>query len=376
MKIAFISIRGIPNNYGGFEQFAEYISVGLVQRGHEVTVYSPHYHPYQEKEYQGVKIKHVYSPEQWMGGSVGSFFYDYSCLKDALKNEDFDIIYEAGYTSIIPAYIRFNVKDIKRPIFTTNMDGLEYKRTKFNPIVRKFVFWEEQMAVKHSHYLIADNMGIHDYYKEKYGKDSKFLAYGADIHDDWNEGLLTEFGLKANDYYLVVARLEPENNLVMAIEGYLKSKENGKRPLVIVGKTNTPHGKELVKRYGDEKSIRFMGGIYDFKKLDSVRHFSCSYFHGHSVGGTNPSLLEAMASGCFMLANDNVFNRAVLKENALYYRNADDVCCLLNRIDDEINEKKELLVNCNWEEIKIVYSWEKLIDEHEKYFYWLLNQKK
>ena len=376
MKIAFISIRGIPNNYGGFEQFAEYISVGLVQRGHEVTVYSPHYHPYQEKEYQGVKIKHVYSPEQWMGGSVGSFFYDYSCLKDALKNEDFDIIYEAGYTSIIPAYIRFNVKDIKRPIFTTNMDGLEYKRTKFNPIVRKFVFWEEQMAVKHSHYLIADNMGIHDYYKEKYGKDSKFLAYGADIHDDWNEGLLTEFGLKANDYYLVVARLEPENNLVMAIEGYLKSKENGKRPLIIVGKTNTPHGKELVKKYGQEKSIRFMGGIYDFKKLDSVRHFSYAYFHGHSVGGTNPSLLEAMASGCFMLANDNVFNRAVLKENALYYRNADDVCALLNGIDKAVENKKEIFVEENWNEIRTEYSWEKLIDEHEKYFKWLLNQKK
>ena len=374
MKIAFVSTRGIPNNYGGFEQFAEYISVGLVKRGHEVTVYSPHYHPYQEKEYQGVKIKHIYSPEQWMGGSVGSFFYDYSSLKDALKKEDFDIIYEAGYTSIIPAYIRFNVKDIKRPIFTTNMDGLEYKRTKFNPIVRKFVFWEEKMAVKHSHYLIADNMGIHDYYKEKYGKESKFLAYGADIHDDWNEDLLTEFGLKANDYYLVVARLEPENNLVMAIEGYLKSKENGIRPLIIVGKTNTPHGKELVKRYGHEKSIRFMGGIYDFKKLDSVRHFSYAYFHGHSVGGTNPSLLEAMASGCFMLANDNVFNRAVLKENALYYGTADEVCSLLNRIDDEINEKKELLVNRNWQEIKTVYSWEKLIDEHEKYFYWLLNQ--
>ena len=375
MKIAFVSTRGIPNNYGGFEQFAEYISVGLVKRGHDVTVYSPHYHPYQEKEYKGVKIKHIYSPEQWMGGSVGSFFYDYSCLKDAQK-EDFDIIYEAGYTSIIPAYIRFNVKDIKKPIFTTNMDGLEYKRTKFNPLVRKFVFWEEKMAVKHSHYLIADNMGIQDYYKEKYGKESKFLAYGADIHDDWDEALLQGYGLEANSYYLIIARLEPENNLVMAIEGYLKSKENGKRPLIIVGKTNTPHGKELVKKYGQEKSIRFLGGIYDFKKIDSVRHFAYAYFHGHSVGGTNPSLLEAMASGCFMLANDNVFNRAVLKENALYYRNADDVCELLNRIDEEVNTKKESLVNRNWEEIKTVYSWEKLVDEHEKYFNWLLNQKK
>lgn len=232
MKIAFVSTRGIPNNYGGFEQFAEYISVGLVERGHEVTVYSPHYHPYRGNEYKGVRIKHIYSPEQWMGGSIGSFFYDYSCLKDALRREDFDIIYEAGYTSIVPAYIRFNVKAIKKPVFTTNMDGLEYKRTKFNPLVRKFVFWEEKMAVKHSHYLIADNMGIHDYYQEKYGKESTFLAYGADIHDDWDESLLQEYGLRANQYYLVVARLEPENNLVMAIEGYLKSNENGKRPLV------------------------------------------------------------------------------------------------------------------------------------------------
>lgn len=376
MKIAFVSTRGIPNNYGGFEQFAEYISVGLVERGHEVMVYSPHYHPYQEKEYKGVKIKHIYSPEQWMGGSVGSFFYDYSCLKDALKKEDFDIIYEAGYTSIIPAYIRFNVKDIKKPIFTTNMDGLEYKRTKFNPLVRKFVFWEEKMAVKHSHYLIADNMGIQDYYKEKYGKESKFLAYGADIHDDWDETLLKEYELEKNNYYMIVARLEPENNLVMAIEGYLKSKENGKRPLIIVGKTNTPHGKELVKKYGQEKCVRFLGGIYDFKKINSVRHFAFAYFHGHSVGGTNPSLLEAMASGCFMLANDNVFNRAVLKENALYYGNADDVCGLLNKIDDEVCAKKEQLVKRNWEEIKTVYSWEKLVDEHEKYFNWLLNQKR
>lgn len=376
MKIAFVSTRGIPNNYGGFEQFAEYISVGLVARGHEVTVYSPHYHPYQEKEYKGVRIKHIYSPEQWMGGSVGSFFYDYSCLKDALRKENFDIIYEAGYTSIIPAYIRFNVKEIKSPIFATNMDGLEYKRTKFNPLVRKFVFWEEQMAVKHSHYLIADNMGIQDYYKEKYGRESKFLAYGADIHDDWDESMLQEFGLEPNNYYLIVARLEPENNLVMAIEGYLKSQENGKRPLIIVGKTNTPHGKDLVKKYGQEKSVRFLGGIYDFRKLDSVRHFSYAYFHGHSVGGTNPSLLEAMASGCFMLANDNVFNRAVLKENALYYGNEEDVCCLLNRIEEKVGTKKETLVNANWEEIRTVYSWEKLIDEHEKYFKSLLSQTK
>ena len=375
MKIAFVSTRGIPNNYGGFEQFAEYISVGMAQRGHEVVVYSPKFHPYQESTYKGVRIKHIYSPETWMGSSVGSFFYDFASLRDALKKEDFDIIYEAGYTSIIPAYIWFNVKKRKRPIFTTNMDGLENKRSKFSPMVRRFLDWEEKMAVKYSHYLIADNMGIHDYYKEKYDKESKFLAYGADIHDDFNADYLKEFGLQPEEYYILIARLEPENNIVMAIEGYLHSKENGRRPLIVVGKTNTPHGKELVEKYGNERNVEFVGGIYDFKKLDSVRHFSKAYFHGHSVGGTNPSLLEAMAAGCFIFAHDNIFNRAVLEENAFYYPSADKVAEYLNRIDTIAEGSKIQYTARNIEVIRNEYSWESLIDKHEKYFYWLLSQK-
>ena len=375
MKIAFVSTRGIPNNYGGFEQFAEYISVGLAARGHEVVVYSPHFHPYKESEYKGVRIKHIKSPEQWMGSSVGSFFYDFKCLKDALKNEHFDIIYEAGYTSIIPAYIWFNVKKRKDVIVTTNMDGLEYKRTKFNPLVRKFVFWEERKAVKHSHYLIADNMGIQDYYKEKYGKPSKFLAYGADIHDDYDAELLKEFNLTPNEYYLIVARMEPENNIEMAIQGYLASKENGKRPLILVGKTNTPFAKKLIKKYGHENGLRFMGGIYDFKKLNSVRKFSYAYFHGHSVGGTNPSLLEAMASDVMMLAHDNIFNKAVLGENAFYYDGEDAVTALLNDIDNIVANNKERIVKNNLEEIRTNYSWEHLVDQHEEYFKWLMADK-
>lgn len=374
MKIAFISTRGIPNNYGGFEQFAEYISVGLVRRGHEVVVYSPHFHPYREPDYKGVRIRHIYSPEKWMGSSVGSFFYDFLSLRDALKKEKFDIIYEAGYTSIVPAYIWFNVKRIKYPLFTTNMDGLEYKRTKFNRWVQKFVFWEERMAVKHSHFLIADNMGIHDYYKEKYGKESKFLAYGADIHEDYDEDILKEFGLEADGYFIVVARLEPENNLFMAIEGYLASGQYGKRPLVIVGKTNTPYGKHLVERYGDDRNIRFVGGIYDFRKLNSIRHYSYAYFHGHSVGGTNPSLLEAMASGCFILAHDNIFNRAVLGENALYYGSTDAAMEMLDGIDQAVSAYKKEYTGRNLEVIRRDYSWEKLVDEHEEYFKWMLAQ--
>lgn len=375
MKIAFVSVRGIPNAYGGFEQFAEYISVALVERGHDVTVYSPHYHPYKDSEYKGVHIKHIYSPEQWMGSSVGSFFYDYACLKDALQKEDFDIIYEAGYTSIIPAYIRFNVKNIKRPIVVTNMDGLEYKRTKFNKWVRKFIFWEERMAVKHSHHLIADNMGIHDYYQEKYGKGSKFLAYGADVYDYHSEEYLKEFDLQTEQYYLLVARLEPENNIEVAINGYLRSKENGHRPLIIVGKINTPHGKKLVKKYGQEKSIRFIGGVYDFKKLDSLRYYSYAYFHGHSVGGTNPSLLEAMAAGCFIFSHDNTFNRSVLGENACYYSEKAKVTEFLNKIDELMISHRKVYTENNIQVIKNDYSWKHLIDEHEEYFRSLLESK-
>lgn len=378
MKIAIVSVRGIPNNYGGFEQFAEYISVGLAKRGHEVVVYSPHYHPYQEKEFKGVRIKHVYSPELWMGGSIGSFFYDFMCMKDALKNEKFDIIYEAGYTSIIPAYIWFDVKSIKDVIVTTNMDGLENKRSKFNALTRKFLDWEEKMAVKHSHYLVADNMGIHDYYMEKYGKPSTFLAYGADIHDDFDVEAPGKYSLTAGEYYLLIARMEPENNVEMAIKGYLASEENRKvnaKPLVVVGKMTTKFGKYLLQKYGGEKNIKFPGGIYDFKTIDSIRYYSYAYFHGHSVGGTNPSLLEAMASCCFIMAHGNQFNRAVLKENALYYMSAKDITDLINNIEQLQEDHREKFLEGELKDIRENYSWEHLVDQHEEYFKWLIDDR-
>ena len=215
-----------------------------------------------------------------------------------------------------------------------------------------------------------------DYYKEKYGKESKFLAYGADIYGDYDESLLAEFGLKAYDYYLLVARLEPENNIVMAVEGYLASKEKGKKPLIIVGKTNTPHGRYLMEKYGNKEGIRFVGGIYDFEKLNSVRYYSFAYFHGHSVGGTNPSLLEAMASSCYILANDNIFNRAVLKKNAEYYKDSEGVKEILNHIERLADRDKVQFIRENLEEIRKEYSWEHLVDEHEAYFNWLLTQKR
>ncbi|MGJ1193479.1 MULTISPECIES: DUF1972 domain-containing protein [Sphingobacterium] len=370
MKIAILGTRGIPNNYGGFEQFAEYISVGLAERGHDVTVYSPSFHPYKESVYKGVKVKHIYSPEEWMGGSVGSIFYDFWCLKDAIKREKFDILYEAGYTSVIPAYIWFNIKNLKSSIVVTNMDGLEYKRTKFNRWVQKYLFWEERMAVKHSHYLIADNLGIQDYYKERYEKNSKFLAYGADIITDYDENILKEFNLKKDNFYLVIARLEPENNIEMVIKGYL-ALQNTSIPLIIVGKTNTPHAKELIRKYGKYDHIRFQGGIYDFHKLNSIRCFSSLYFHGHSVGGTNPSLLEAMASKALIASNNNPFNKAVLGKNAFYFDDEKDITAILKKYNQDPEKRTKFIAN-NLKVIADEYAWDSLVDAHEEYFKQLL----
>ena len=147
-------------------------------------------------------------------------------------------------------------------------------------------------------------------------------------------------------------------------------------PLVVVGKTNTPYGKCLVKQYGKNHNIRFVGGIYDFDKINSIRHYSYAYFHGHSVGGTNPSLLEAMASDCFLLAHDNVFNRTVIGENAYYYKDTKDVTELLNKLDVLEKENKQKFVENNKDVIRTQYSWERLVDEHEKYFLWLMEDAK
>ena len=118
-----------------------------------------------------------------------------------------------------------------------------------------------------------------------------------------------------------------------------------------------------------------MGGIYDFKKLNSVRKFSYAYFHGHSVGGTNPSLLEAMASECFMLSHDNIFNRAVLGENAYYYDSAEAVTKMLNQIETLATRKEEIIA-ANLEVIRTQYSWEHLVDQHEEYFNWLMQDNR
>lgn len=230
------------------------------------------------------------------------------------------------------------------------------------------------MAVKYSHYLIADNMGIRDYFLEKYGKESRYVAYGADIPEGYHEDCLQEYGLTRDGYLLIIARMEPEYNIEMAIEGYRASGEYGKRPLVVVGRLTTSFGKRLAARYSGDEYVRFVGGIYDNDKLNAIRHFSFAYFHGHSVGGTNPSLLEAMAAECFILSHDNVFNRVILGDHAVYFQSKEEVTAILNGLDETVGLYREDYTRENLEKVRTQYSWDKVVDDYEGFFAELMNR--
>jgi glycosyltransferase involved in cell wall biosynthesis len=365
MKIAILGTRGIPNNYGGFEQFAEYLALGLVQKGHRVTVYNSHTHPYKESTWKGVTIKHIYDPENKIG-TAGQFIYDFLSILDTRK-KDFDIILELGYTSS-SVFFDFHPK---KSIIVTNMDGLEWKRTKFSAKVQKFLQWAESLAVKKSNHLVSDSIGIQNYLKKKYDAGSTYIPYGSHLFSNEDMSMLDEYNIEPYKYNMLIARLEPENSIEIILDGVVKANNNV--PFLVIGKHETKFGEYLKDKFSDHTNIRFVGGVYDIDVLNNLRHFSNLYFHGHTVGGTNPSLLEAMASSALICANDNEFNSTILGEDAFYFTNTDDVATFLTSVAH--NEQNEKIKN-NRVKITELYTWEKIVDDYEKLFLDLLHDLK
>lgn len=355
MKIALFGTRGIPNHHGGFEQFAERFGPYVAQKGHEVYVYCSHNHPYQEKEFKGAKLIHCYDPEYKLG-TAGQFIYDLNCLLDARKR-NFDVLLQLGYTSSSVWYPLLP----KKTLIVTNMDGLEWKRSKYHPLVRRFLAKAEAWAVKSSDHLIADNTAIQEYLKEKYRVSSAYIPYGAEVFQSPDVSALNEYGVSPGSYDLIIARMEPENNIETILDGVAQSSRQ--RMCLVVGKHKaTPFGRNLAQKYEKQANIRFLGGIYNQGLLDNLRHHACYYFHGHSVGGTNPSLLEAMGSQVCIAAHNNAFNRAILGEDALYFSNADQVSSLL---DQEPNPGvAKAMIQANAEKIRNLYSWDKINAEY------------
>jgi glycosyltransferase involved in cell wall biosynthesis len=357
MKIGIIGTRGIPNRYGGYEQFAEFVAPALVERGHEVTVYNSSLHPYKEKSWRGVSIISKFDPEEKIG-TAGQFIYDLNCITDARKR-NFDIILQLGYTSSSIWSFLFP----KKSILITNMDGLEWKRSKYSKKVQFFLQHAEKWAALTSDYLIADSLGIQKYLNDKYRKPSRFIAYGAHPVSETNEALLKDKGIEKFNYNILIARMEPENNIETIISGHLLSSTS--MPLIIIGSYNNNFGSYLKSKYEGNK-IRFLGPIYDINALNSLRFFSYLYFHGHSVGGTNPSLLEAMASHALIAAHDNIFNKSVLNGAAFYFSTPEDVRQLL---DNNINRKQyNYMMEDNTNKIIEQYSWRHIVNLLENYF--------
>ncbi len=357
LRIGILGTRGIPNQYGGFEQVAEYLSAGLVELGHDVVVYNSHNHPYKEKKWKTVPIIHCYDPEYFMG-TAGQFIYDLNCILDARKR-NFDIILMLGYTS--SSIWRFLYPS--KSIVVSNMDGLESKRAKYSKPVRLFLKYAEKQAVSSSHYHIADSEVIKNYLDEKYRINCKYIAYGADMHYEIDEGMLSEYGLCKKEYFALMARMEPENNIEMILDGF--SRSGVQKKFVVIGNTANGFGTYLCNKFKRDGRIIFLGALFEQQKLKSIIKFSSVYFHGHSVGGTNPSLLEAMAAGAFIAAHSNPFNKSILKGNALYFTNINDVSAVIN--DHEISYDEGFIQN-NYASIKINFTWDKIIGQYDHFF--------
>ncbi len=367
MKIAILGTRGIPNYHGGFEQFAEFFSEYLANNDIDVSVYCSSRHLYKEKTYKNIKLIHCYDPEYKIG-TAGQFIYDLNCILDSRKR-NFDVILQLGYTSNSIWYFLLP----KKSVIITNMDGLEWKRSKYSPMVRRFLRFAEKLAVKHSDYLISDSVGIREFLEKKYRKPSRFIAYGATVFDTPDRSVLDKYGLIPYSYDLLIARMEPENNIEIIVKGFLK-KQTGRKLLIVGNHKATKFGRYLYNSYSSYDSIEFMGSLYDMTVLNNLRYFSNLYFHGHSVGGTNPSLLEAMASECFIIAHNNVFNRSILEDDACYFDNEHQIAELLNIKKQDENIRLKLAKNKN----KIIdkYSWDTINKSYLDYITQCFEEKK
>lgn len=356
MKIAILGTRGVPNNHGGFEQFAESLSQFLAQKGHDITVYNSHKHPYQENTWKGTSIVHKFDPE-YLIGTAGQFLYDLGCVIHS-RRHNFDIILQLGYTSSSIWNRLFS----KKSMIITNMDGLEWKRQKYNKPTQKFLMYAENLAVKHSNYLVADSIGIRKYLFDKYSVSSKYIAYGAEFFNSPEQKIIENYKVTKGNYDLLIARLEPENNIETILDGVACA--TSKRDFLVIGKHETKYGEFLKEKYKDISNIKFKGGIYNQNHLDNLRYFSNLYFHGHSVGGTNPSLLEAMASGALIVANDNLFNKSILEKDAFYFKDKEDIKKHL-----EINkvEYQDFTKN-NGTKIKTKFTTEMINLQYEEFF--------
>ncbi len=368
LKVAIIGSRGIPNRYGGFEKFTEILSVALVEKGYKVFV-SCENSGNELKNYKGVCLFYfpLKQPKSAVLRNLYELLYDVYSLFWASRHAD--IVYMLGYS----AGIFFFIPKIFGKKLFVNPDGLEWKRAKFNLLIKFLLKFNERLMTFWADEIIADSKAIKCYLDSKYNIKSNFIPYGVFKHQNvsWNKEKLPKMlkDITPNDYWLVVSRLEPENNVHIILEAYLKSKT--KKPLLVVGNYSSTKYEVSIKNMlidkPKDKKIIFTGGIYDLETLNMIRQNCFAYLHGHSVGGTNPSLLEAMVMKNIIIAHDDEFNREVCDDACLYFKDSQQLKDKLDSIDsyyEDYLQMKELACV----EVKKRYSWNKVFDQYESIF--------
>jgi glycosyltransferase involved in cell wall biosynthesis len=312
----------VPARYGGFETAVEEVGGRLAAAGHEVTVYCRgERHP--EREYLGMRLVHLPALRLKVAETLshtGLSVLHAAARRIARRGPDVALVFNAANAPVLPM-----LRALRIPV-ATHVDGLEWKRAKWSGLGKRYYRTAESLAVRWSDALIADARGIEDYYRERFGATSVFIPYGAPILTEPDNAKLAEAGYEPGGYHLVVARFEPENHVHLAVEGYRRSR--ARRPLVVVG--SAPYSDAYTARVrelaGDDPRISFLGGVWDQDLLDALYAGALTYVHGHSVGGTNPSLLRAMGAGAPVVAFDVNFNREVLGEDAgRFFTDAQDL---------------------------------------------------
>lgn len=359
LRMAILGARGIPARYGGFETFAEQLAVRLVERGHHVTVYAETDQRGQvDSVYKGVRVRHMMLPKL---GAASVIAFDCRSLWDARRGHD--VVYMLGYGAAWACWLpRF----FGTPVWL-NVDGLEWARSKWGRVAKVYLRWMEWFSSWVPTRVIADARAISDHYLRAYphGSPCSYIAYGAPQVDGSavDPALLSQWGLQVGRFLLVVARAEPENHLSEMIQGFLM--HPCPWPLVVVGDVSgaTPYQRHLLSIAGDR--VHFVGGIYDSRELTCLRTYAAFYLHGHSVGGTNPSLLEALACGSRVIAHDNVFNREVARDVAEYFKTPEELALCIQRMINMDPKDREFRVQQARSIISDHYTWEKIADQYE-----------
>lgn len=353
MRIALMGTRGVPARYGGFETAVEEVGRRLADLGHDVVVYCREPGP---ADYLGMHRVEVRSVKKKVAETLSSTAL---ATAHAVRHRpDAVILFNAANAPLLPL-----LRAARLPV-ATHVDGLEWKRTKWSGSGRRYYRTAEALAVRWSDALIADAAGIADYYRTEFGADTEQIAYGAPLLDDPGADRLAPLGLTPGEYHLVVARFEPENHVREIVAGHRRSA--AAKPLVVVG--SAPYADEYTGQIraaaGDDPRIRLVGAVWDQTQLDQLYAHSFTYVHGHSVGGTNPSLLRAIGAGAATVAYDVVFNREVLGDAGRFFGTEAELAQRLEQAEADPAEVARLGARSREQAAR--YDWDEVAKHYEQ----------